>query len=639
MRRTLCALILSLSTLAGLCQSFQNLDFEMAVITSPNTPSSSVPIANALANWQGVLDGSSLGAVYYQSRSLDWAALGLWNQPALFGNYSAFLQESAGFGSLIVELAQTGLVPPDAKSIHFYTSRDPFVLSPNSLLRPEDYDFSFKVNGQKVPVSPITVDPIAILWAGDVSKFAGTVVEIRWSILRTAAARRPPGVNIVSATVLLDNISFSPEPVLNPIAGLLQDQATFVGGAVHFEVATIDDGPYSYQWFFNGEALTGQTNSTLDLENVQMNQAGEYAVTVSNAVISGTSRSASLAIDTIATWGDVRPPPPWLSNVVAIAAGAYHGVALKADGTVSAWGDNFYGQTNVPAFLSSIPAGLPTVVAIAAGSSQTLALQSDGTVVAWGHVTSRVPVGPYDHVVAIAGGETVSLALKADGTVAVWGYGLPATNLTQVVAIAAGRNHGAALRTDGTVTAWGDNSYGQLNIPAGLSNAVAISCGRAHTLVLKSDGTMVAWGDNSYGQTNVPAGLSNVVAISAGSDHCLALSSDGVVSCWGSQTNPPLGLRNVTAISAGSSLDFSMALIGAGPPVVQVPVAHPQRTLKGFSVTVPSSMGRVYQLQYKDSLADSTWKTTPLIVGNGGALTLTDPSMTEAQRFYQVRQW
>ena len=52
-------------------------------------------------------------------------------------------------------------------------------------------------------------------------------------------------------------------------------------------------------------------------------------------------------------------------------------MALKADGTVVAWGDNGEGQADVPA-------GLTDVIAIAAGTSHSVALKSDGTVVAWG---------------------------------------------------------------------------------------------------------------------------------------------------------------------------------------------------------------------------------------------------------------
>jgi hypothetical protein len=95
-----------------------------------------------------------------------------------------------------------------------------------------------------------------------------------------------------------------------------------------------------------------------------------------------------------------------LSNVVAIAGGYYHSLALKADGTVIAWGNNSYGQTTVPA-------GLSNVVAIAGGYYHSLALKADGTVIAWGNNNygqTTVPAG-LSNVVAIAGGYLHSLAL------------------------------------------------------------------------------------------------------------------------------------------------------------------------------------------------------------------------------------
>jgi len=61
--------------------------------------------------------------------------------------------------------------------------------------------------------------------------------------------------------------------------------------------------------------------------------------------------------------GNITNVPAGLSgNVVAIAAGAAHCVVLKTDGTVVVWGDNTYGETN-------IPTGLNHVVAIAQGST------------------------------------------------------------------------------------------------------------------------------------------------------------------------------------------------------------------------------------------------------------------------------
>jgi len=47
-------------------------------------------------------------------------------------------------------------------------------------------------------------------------------------------------------------------------------------------------------------------------------------------------------------------PPAGLSNVVAIGAGDFHSLALRADGAIVAWGDNNYGQTNVPVGLNNV---------------------------------------------------------------------------------------------------------------------------------------------------------------------------------------------------------------------------------------------------------------------------------------------
>src|SRR5580692_4663079 len=80
-----------------------------------------------------------------------------------------------------------------------------------------------------------------------------------------------------------------------------------------------------------------------------------------------------------------------------------------------------------------------------------------------------------------------------------------------------------------SIIAWGDDTYGETNVPIGLTDVVAISAGDKYSLALRSDGTVVAWGNNTF----VPAGLSNVVAIATGYDFLLALQSDGTVVAWG----------------------------------------------------------------------------------------------------------
>jgi alpha-tubulin suppressor-like RCC1 family protein len=93
-----------------------------------------------------------------------------------------------------------------------------------------------------------------------------------------------------------------------------------------------------------------------------------------------------------------------------IAGGLDHSLALRADGTVVAWGNNTYGQTDVPASASNI-------VSVAAGFYHSLALRSDGTIIAWGNGFSgstNVPTA-LRNVASIAAREMYNLAVVETG--------------------------------------------------------------------------------------------------------------------------------------------------------------------------------------------------------------------------------
>jgi len=255
---------------------------------------------------------------------------------------------------------------------------------------------------------------------------------------------------------------------------------------------------------------------------------------------------------------------------MAAAGGYRHSLALKADGTVAAWGFNSFGQTNVPA-------GLSGVASIAGGYSYSLALKSNGTVVAWGNLPA--PSG-LSNVTAIAAGWYHSLALKSDGTIVAWGangagQATVPVSATNIIAIAAGQSNSLALRADGALLAWGDNSYGQTNVPSQLTNVATIAAGANHYLALNHDGSLVAWGANSAGQATVPRDLTNAVAVVAGALHSLGLRMDGTLDAWGdntyNQTNLTPGLAGFYSIAAGGF--HNLALRGNGAPLVLVPPA------------------------------------------------------------------
>jgi alpha-tubulin suppressor-like RCC1 family protein len=225
------------------------------------------------------------------------------------------------------------------------------------------------------------------------------------------------------------------------------------------------------------------------------------------------------------SWGSGFPPD--LTSIVAITAG----LALRDNGTVVAWGGNNYSETDVPA-------GLTNVVAIAAQYYRGLALAADGRIVTWPG-SDTVAVG-LSNVVRIAAGAYHNLALKSDGSIVVWGdnqFGQTnmVTDIHDAVGIAAGWWHNLVLMANGTVVGFGYNADGQATIPTGLSNVVAISCGNFHSLALKADGTVVVWGygdvyapyDSEYGQAILPQGLSNVTSIAGADYFSLALIGDG----------------------------------------------------------------------------------------------------------------
>jgi alpha-tubulin suppressor-like RCC1 family protein len=95
-----------------------------------------------------------------------------------------------------------------------------------------------------------------------------------------------------------------------------------------------------------------------------------------------------------------------LSNVVAVAAGGFHSLALLNDGTVRAWGTNNFGQlgdgsTNKYRLTNVFVVGISNIVAIAAGSAHSVALRSDGLIFIWGYTNYGLPGGYSSTPVAI----------------------------------------------------------------------------------------------------------------------------------------------------------------------------------------------------------------------------------------------
>ena len=184
---------------------------------------------------------------------------------------------------------------------------------------------------------------------------------------------------------------------------------------------------------------------------------------------------------------DVPVAVKGLTGVTDVAAGGFHSLALLGNGTVMSWGDNEMDQlgdghdasTQSAIFHPVAVVGLTNVISIAAGQQHSLALTKSGTVEAWGdngffQLAERqgFPSGISD----------------SDVPLVVPGVG-------DSTAIAAGGLYSLALSTNGTVFAWGDNALGQLGNAStktkqavvqvgGLKDVTAIAASGAQSLAL-----------------------------------------------------------------------------------------------------------------------------------------------------------
>jgi len=216
------------------------------------------------------------------------------------------------------------------------------------------------------------------------------------------------------------------------------------------------------------------------------------------------------------------------TGINQISTGAYHTVALTTEGTVMATGYNEKGQCDVSSWSD--------IIQVDAGGYYTVGLKTDGTVVAQGgNNYGQCNVESWSDIVQVAADFWVTVGLKIDGTVVSAGFnGYGQCNVSDwstITQVDVGGNHTIGLKADGTVPAVGNNDYGQCDTTAwyGIKQVAA---GRYHTLGLKADGSVVATGDNTYGQCNV-ASWSDIVHIATGKYHSIGLKQDGTVVAAG----------------------------------------------------------------------------------------------------------
>jgi YD repeat-containing protein len=450
-----------------------------------------------------------------------------------------------------------------------------------------------------------------------------------------------------------------------------RSQSVESGANITFEVSVVGVAA-GYQWKKNGNAIAGATNSTLSIQNIQMQDAGSYSVSITGAQYSVASNTALLkvtpepgnayafGIDQHGELGnglpDTKVPAAVYMNgvltgkqVVTLASGGggAHNLALTSDGKVYSWGGNDSGQlgdgttTNrlLPVAVNMSGALLgKTVIAIAAGDRHSLAITSDGKVYAWGDNNSG----------QLGDGTTTQRILPVAVNMSGALLGKTVTN------ICAGSSHSLAQTSQGKVYAWGDNNSGQLGdgtttqriLPVAVNmsgvllgkTVTSIASGAWHSLALTSEGKVYAWGSNSSAfmpfdggqlgdgtttQRTLPVSVNmsgvllgkTVTSIAAGIWQSFALTTEGKVYGWGGNDSGQLG-NGTTTSSALPVLVNTSPVIG-GQTVISISAGI-------FHCLALTSGGQVIAWGGNEDgcLGDGTdtWQTTPVLVKMDGVL-------------------
>ena len=230
-------------------------------------------------------------------------------------------------------------------------------------------------------------------------------------------------------------------------------------------------------------------------------------------------------------------------RIVATAAGWSHTVALYADGTVAAVGDNGEGECDL--------ASWQDIIAICAGNKCTTGLKKDGTVVTTS-LRLKEQIREWKDIAAIAMGLSHIVGLKKDGSVVTTG-GLSkkkydVSQWRNIQSIAAGGTFILGLETSGKVVVSGNGPGTKLPF-GGWRNVKAIAAGYEHSVALTNDGRVLMAG---VGGKIAELGTSNI-GLDAGCYFTAVRKQDGtaLVTGMGSARNNVLQWRDLEQIAAG----------------------------------------------------------------------------------------
>jgi alpha-tubulin suppressor-like RCC1 family protein len=518
-----------------------------------------------------------------------WNPYGQTDVPAGLANVRAI--SVASLGSYCMALKADGTVaswgwlhnvPPDLTNVMAIAAGAAHSLA----LRADGSVVAWGDNSHGQATVPAELSNVVAIAAGSYHSLAlkNNGAMVAWGDNTYGQLNLPYGISNVTAIAAGDahSLALVSEGPIQIIQEPPSQAMAYTSNAIVSVLATGAE-PLSYQWFFNGQALTdgervsGATNATLAFTNLRFGDAGTYQVIISNTFGSVVSADAILAVIG-------SPMVVEQSDNQTVRAGSDVTLWVSADGTPPLSFQWMFNGTNVPGATNStllLVNALPEATGLysLAISNDYGGIQSADILLTVNNSSPFIIRQPVGQIAPLGGIATLSVSARGSVPLSYqWrfnGADIPgATNAALVLgnlscgqtgfySVAISNAFGTILSAKALLSVvqvfvWGDY-YGGLaptNIPLGLTNAIAVAAGDRHVVALKADGTVAIWAKDSFpaSWTNVPAGLSEVIAVAAGGGTGLALRSDGRVIAWGDnangKTNVPSGLSNVVAIAA-----------------------------------------------------------------------------------------
>jgi hypothetical protein len=404
----------------------------------------------------------------------------------------------------------------------------------------------------------------------------------------------------------------------------LVNQSVVEGGNVDLTVGVTGSEPIFYQWWYNGGKLTGVTNATLPLSNVQTKNAGSYGVAIWNAY--GKTQSVDIVLTVLIPPTIVTQP-----QAQSVSAGSSVTLTVAATGTgplTYEWwfnGNRLADATNATLTLNDVQANNAGIYGVIVRNSAGKQSSDDVTLT----VTLPPAIATPPTNLTVVAGNPAAFIVTATGSAPLryqwWFNGYPvagATNATYTISEVQPENEGIY----GVVVS---NDKGQTNSPdvtlTVLEPPVITKDPKSQTVM---SGDEVTFSVAATGKSLQYQWLYSASPIAGATNATYVIQNV--------KTNHA-GAYSVTVSNPDGTTPSATALLKVNVAANPTWKLKYERTGNLLVLSFDSTLGYTYTVQYTDSLKNSVWTDDQIVFGDDKPMVFSYEIGTNTQRIYRLK--